>query len=151
MNNGGQGVKALPSVIFIRLFDFALCFLPLRKLPLALFAVIVFPYLWNKKAGKSFYNGLWKFNFIRRFIVLLFQQRHFPFPKRRTRPAGGRNRERVSCSSHRSRLSVHAEDGADELVFQTAFHVLVQAGVGTAAFVVDCPGAELVYVALVVA
>ena len=105
MNNGGQGVKALPSVIFIRLFDFALCFLPLRKLPLALFAVIVFPYLWNKKAGKSFYNGLWKFNFIRRFIVLLFQQRHFPFPKRRTRPAGGRNRERVSCSSHRSRLS----------------------------------------------
>ncbi len=151
MNNGGQGVKALPSVIFIRLFDFALCFLPLRKLPLALFAVIVFPYLWNKKAGKSFYNGLWKFNFIRRFIVLLFQQRHFPFPKRRTRPAGGRNRERVSCSSHRGRLSVHAENGADEFVFQTAFHVLVQAGVGTAAFVVDCPGAKLVYVALVVA
>ncbi len=151
MNNGGQGVKALPSVIFIRLFDFALCFLPLRKLPLALFAVIVFPYLWNKKAGKSFYNGLWKFNFIRRFIVLLFQQRHFPFPKRRTRPAGGRNRERVSCSSHRGRLSVHAENGADEFVFQTAFHVLVQAGVGTAVFVVDRPGTELVYVALVVA
>ena len=125
MNNGGQGVKALPSVIFIRLFDFALCFLPLRKLPLALFAVIVFPYLRDEKTGKSFYDSLRKFDFTVYFIRLFFRQRHFPFPKRRTRPAGGRNRERVSCSSHRSRLSVHAEDGADELVFQTAFHVFV--------------------------
>ena len=76
-----------------------LCFLPLRKLPLALFAVIVFPYLRDEEAGKGFYNGLWKFNFTGRFIRLLFWQRHFPFPKRRTMPTGGRNRERVSCSS----------------------------------------------------
>lgn len=48
------------------------------------------------------------------------------------------------------RLSVHAENGSDELVFQAAFHVLVQAGVRTAAFVVDRPGAEFAYVALVV-
>ena len=54
-----------------------------------------------------------------------------------SRPAGEKNRERGSCSSHRGRLSVHAENGADKFVFQTAFHVLVQAGVGTAAFVVD--------------
>ena len=80
------------------LFGFALCFLPRRKLLFALFAVIVFSYLWNKKAGKGFYNGLWKFNFTSYFIGLIFRQRHFPFPKRRTRPAGGRNRERVSCS-----------------------------------------------------
>ncbi len=66
------------------------------------------------------------------------------------RPTGGRNRERVNYLPNRGRLSVHAENGADELVLQTAFHVLVQAGVGTAAFIVDRPGAELVYVALIV-
>ena len=76
-----------------------LCFLPLRKLPLALCAVIVFPYLRDEEPGKGFYNGLWKFNFMGRFIWLIFWQRCSPFPKRRTRPAGGRNRERVSCSS----------------------------------------------------
>ena len=76
-----------------------LCFLPLRKLPLALFAVIVFPYLRDEEPGKGFYNGLWKFNFMGRFIGLIFRQRHFPFPKHRARPVGGRNRERVSCSS----------------------------------------------------
>ena len=88
----------MASAVSIHLFDFALCFLPLRKLPLALFAVIVFSYLWNKKAGKGSYNGLWKFNFIGRFIRLLFRQIHFPFPKHKTRPTGGRNREKVSCS-----------------------------------------------------
>ena len=122
------------------------CCLPFCKLPLSLFTAIVFLYLWDKKPGKGFYNGLWKFNFTFCFIGLLFRQRYSPFPKRRTRPVGGRNRERVSCPPNRGRLSVHAENGADEFVFQTAFHVLVQAGVGTAAFVVDCPGAELVYV-----
>ena len=127
-----------------------LCFLPLRKLPLALCAVIVFPYLRDEEPGKGFYNGLWKFNFMGRFIWLIFWQRCSPFPKRRTRPAGGRNKERVSCSSLWGRLSVHTENGADQFIFQTAFHVLVQAGVGTAAFIVDCPGAELVYVALIV-
>ena len=131
-------------------FFHLICFLPLRKFPHPLFAVIVFSYRWDKKAGKGFYNGLWKFNFTVCFIGSIFWQRHFPFPKCRTRPAGRRNRERASCSSHRDRLSVHAENGADEFVFQTAFHVLVQAGMRTAAFVVDRPGAELVYVALVV-
>ena len=90
-----------------------LCFLPLRKLPLSLFAVIVFPYLRDEEPGKGFYNGLWKFNFMVCFIGLRFRQRCSPFPKCRTRPAGGSNRERVSCSSHRGRLSVHAENGAD--------------------------------------
>ena len=94
-----------------------LCFLPLRKLPLALCAVIVFPYLRDEEPGKGFYNGLWKFNFMGRFIWLIFWQRCSPFPKRRTRPAGGRNKERVSCSSLWGRLSVHAENGADELVY----------------------------------
>ena len=102
--SGGQGVKTLTPAGSIHLFDFALCFLPLRKLSLALFAVIVFSYLRNKKAGKGFYNGLWKFNFTACCIGLLVRQRHFPFPKCRTRPAGGRNRERVSCSSHRGRF-----------------------------------------------
>lgn len=64
-------------------------------LPLALFTVVVFPYLRDKGPGKSFDNGLWKFNFTGRFIGLIFRQRHFPFPKRRTRPAGGKNRERI--------------------------------------------------------
>ena len=105
---------------------------------------------WKKKVGKGFYNDLWKFNFMGRFIGLIFRQRHFPFPKHRARPVGGKNRERVSCSFRRGRLSVHAENGADEFVFQTAFHVLVQAGVGTAAFVIDRPATQLVYVALIV-
>ena len=73
-----------------------------------------------------------------------------PFPKCKARPAGRRNRERVICSSRWGQLSVHSENGADELVFQAAFHVLVQAQMGTAAFIVNRPGAELVYVALVV-
>ena len=132
-------------------FFHLICFLPLCKFPHPLFAVIVFPYLRDEEPGKGFYNGLWKFNFMVCFIGLRFRQRCSPFPKCRTRPAGGRNRERASCSSRRGQVSVHAENGADELVFQTAFHVLVQAGMGTAAFVVDRPGAELVYVALVVA
>ena len=151
-NSEGQGIKALASAVFIGLFRFALGILPFRKLPLALFAVIVFPYLRDKKTSKSFYDSLRQFDLtgFSSDFRLFFRQRHFPFPKRRTRPAGGRNRERVSCSSHRGRLSVHAENGADELVFQTAFHVLVQAGMGTAAFIVDRPGAELVYVALIV-
>ena len=124
------------TLTLLHLVGFAfLCLLPLRKLPLALFTVIVFSYLWDEKAGKGFYNGLWKFNFIRRFIGLLFLQRCSPFPKRRTRPAGKRNRE--SCSSHRGQLSVHVENGVDEFVFRTAFYVLVQASVGAAAFVVD--------------
>ena len=61
-----------------------------------------------------------------------------------------RNRERVSCSPRRGRLSVHTENGADQFIFQTAFHVFAQAGMGTAAFVANRPGAEFVYVALVV-
>ena len=97
-NSGGQGVKALASAVSICLFDFALCFLPLCKLPLALFAAVIFPYLRNGEPGKGFYNSLRKFDFTVCFIGSLFRQRHFPFPKRRTRPAGGRNRERVSCS-----------------------------------------------------
>ena len=73
-----------------------LCFLPLRKLPLSLFAVIVFPYLRDEKTGKGFYDGLRKFNFTGYFIRLLFRQRHFPFLKRRTRPTGRRSRERYA-------------------------------------------------------
>ena len=113
-----------------------LCFLPLRKLPLALCAVIVFPYLRDEEPGKGFYNGLWKFNFMGRFIWLIFWQRCSPFPKRRTRPAGGRNKERVSCSSLWGRLSVHAENGADELVYvalvvpQDLFHSIGVPGAG---------------------
>ena len=113
-----------------------LCFLPLRKLPLALCAVIVFPYLRDEEPGKGFYNGLWKFNFMGRFIWLIFWQRCSPFPKRRTRPAGGRNKERVNCSSLWGRLSVHAENGADELVYvalvvpQDLFHSIGVPGAG---------------------
>ena len=80
-NSGGQGIKALASAVSIHLFDFALCFLPLRKLPLALFAVIVFSYLRDEKAGKGFYNGLWKFNFMGRFIGLIFSAKMFPLSK----------------------------------------------------------------------
>ena len=104
LNSRGQGVKTLASVVFVRLFGFALCCLPLRKLSLALFAVIVFSYLRDEEPGKGFYDGLWKFNFTICFIGLIFSQRHFPFPKRRTWPAGGRNRERISCSSRRGRF-----------------------------------------------
>ena len=75
------------------------CCLPLRKLSLALFTIVIFPYLRDEEPGKGFYDGLWKFNFTISFIGLIFCQRHFPFPRRRARPAGGRNRERVSCSS----------------------------------------------------
>lgn len=39
-----------------------------------------------------------------------------PFPKCKARPAGRRNRERVICSSRWGQLSVHSENGADELV-----------------------------------
>ncbi len=122
-NSEGQGIKALASAVFIGLFRFALGILPFRKLPLALFAVIVFPYLRDKKTSKSFYDSLRQFDLtgFSSDFRLFFRQRHFPFPKRRTRPAGGRNRERVSCSSRRGRLSVHAENGADQFVFQTAF------------------------------
>lgn len=110
------------TLTLLHLVGFAfLCLLPLRKLPLALFTVIVFSYLWDEKAGKGFYNGLWKFNFMGRFIGLIFRQRHFPFPKRRTRPAGGRNRERVSCSSRWGRLSVHTENGAMSLFSRRLF------------------------------
>ena len=89
-NRRGQGIKALASAVSIHLFDFALCFLPLRKLPLALFTIVVFPYLRDEEAGKGFYDGLWKFNFTICSIGLIFWQGHFPFPKRRTRSAGGR-------------------------------------------------------------
>ena len=93
-------MKALASAVLC-LFGYALCFLPLRKLPLALFAVIVFPYLRDKKTSKSCYDSLRQFDLtgFSSDFRLFFRQRHFPFPKRRTRPAGGRNRERVSCSS----------------------------------------------------
>ena len=37
-------------------------FLPLRKLPLALFAVIVFPYLRDEEPGKGFYDSLRQFD-----------------------------------------------------------------------------------------
>ena len=97
-------VFALASAVFIRLFSFALCFLPLHKLPLALFTVIVFPYLWNKKAGKGFYNGLWKFNFTGRFIRLIFRQRHFPFPRYSDAwrgVHGNRTRRRHQTRQHR--------------------------------------------------
>ena len=99
-NSGGQGVKALASAVFIGLLRFDLCVLPLRKLPLALFPVVVFSYLRDEEAGKGFYNSLRQFDLtgFSSDFRLFFRQRHFPFPKRRTRPAGGRNRERVSCS-----------------------------------------------------
>ena len=144
-------MKALASAVLC-LFGYALCFLPLRKLPLALFAVIVFPYLRDKKTSKSCYDSLRQFDLtgFSSDFRLFFHQRQFPFPKRKARPTGGRNIERVSCYSRRGRLSVRTENGADQFVFQTAFHVLIQAGMGTVAFVVDRPGAELVYVALVV-
>lgn len=58
--------------------------------------------------------------------------------------------ERVRYSSRQVWASVHAGNGADELVFRTALHVLVQAGAGTAAFAVDHPSAQLVYAALAV-
>jgi hypothetical protein len=58
MNSGGQGIKSLGLRCFVGLFRFALCILPFRKLPLALFSVIVFPYLRDEKTGKSFYNSL---------------------------------------------------------------------------------------------
>ena len=48
--------EALASAVFIGLFRFALGILPFRKLPLALFAVTIFPYLRNEEAGKGFYT-----------------------------------------------------------------------------------------------
>ena len=66
-----------------------MCVLPLRKLPLALFAVIVFPYLRDEEPGKGFYDSLRKFDFTVYFIRLFFRQRQFPFPRRRARPTGG--------------------------------------------------------------
>ena len=91
-NSEGQGIKALASAVFIGLFRFALGILPFRKLPLALFAVIVFPYLRDEKTGKSFYNSLRQFDLtgFSSDFRLFFRQRHFPFPRRRTRPAGRR-------------------------------------------------------------
>ena len=155
--SGDKALTLYPRYSYIltllHLVGFAfLCLLPLRKLPLALFAIIVFPYLRDEKTGKGFYNSLRQFDLpgFSSDFRLFFRQRHFPFPRRRTRPAGGRNRERISCSSRRGRLSIHAENGANQFVFKAAFHVLVQTGVGTAAFIVDRSGAELVYVALVV-
>ena len=61
MNSGGQGIS-LGLRCFVGLFRFALGILPFRKLPLALFAVIVFPYLRDEEAGKSFYNSLRQFD-----------------------------------------------------------------------------------------
>ena len=80
-------MKALASAVLC-LFGYALCFLPLRKLPLALFAVIVFPYLRDKKTSKSCYDSLRQFDLtgFSSDFRLFFRQRHFPFPKRRTRP-----------------------------------------------------------------
>lgn len=64
MSSGGQGVKTLTSAVYICLFSFALCFLPLRELPLALLAVILFSYLRGKETGKGLYTGLGKPNII---------------------------------------------------------------------------------------
>ena len=81
-------MKALASAVLC-LFGYALCFLPLRKLPLALFAVIVFPYLRDKKTGKSFYDSLRKFDFTIYFIRLFFRQRHSPFQNAGQGPQAG--------------------------------------------------------------
>lgn len=50
----------------------ALGLLPLGKLFLPLFAVIVFPYLRHEKTGKGFNYALWKFDFIGCFVDLRF-------------------------------------------------------------------------------
>ena len=54
--------KNLGLRCFIGLFRFALGILPFRKLPLALFAVIVSPYLRDEKAGQGFYDSLRQFD-----------------------------------------------------------------------------------------
>ena len=63
--------------------------------------------------------------------------------------SGGQNGERVSRSNGPA-SSARGDDGLNELDFQTALHVLVQALVGKSACVIELPGTELVYVASVV-
>lgn len=56
-------------------------FLPLRKLPLALFAVVVFPYLWDKEPGEAVNYRLWKFNIIISISITVqtFSYKYAPF------------------------------------------------------------------------
>ncbi len=60
--------------------------------------------------------------------------------------SGGQNGERVSRSDQPA-SSACGDDGLNELDFQTALYVLVQALMGIAACVYELPGTELVYVA----
>ena len=46
----------MAPAVFISLFRFDLCVLPLRKLPLALFTVVVFSYLRGEEAGRGNVN-----------------------------------------------------------------------------------------------
>ena len=62
-----------------------------------------------------------------------------------------RDAERVSSSRPpQVTLSVHSEDRGNELDFQTALHVLVQAHMGAAVLVIEFPGTQLAYVAFIV-
>ncbi len=63
--------------------------------------------------------------------------------------SGSQNGERVSRSNWPA-SSARGDDGLNELDFQTALHVLVQALVRKPACVIELPGTELVYVASVV-
>ncbi len=151
-NSEGQGIKALASAVFIGLFRFALGILPFRKLPLALFAVIVFPYLRDKKTSKSFYDSLRQFDLtgFSSDFRLFFRQRHFPFPWRRTRPAGRRKQGKGKLFPQPGPVISSRREWRGSVCFPDGFYVLVQTGMGTAAFIVDRSGAELVYVALIV-
>ncbi len=79
-----------PLLLYLLFLDslVALCRLPFGKFPLTLFAVIVFPYLRDKKAGKSFDNRLWKFDFIGCFADTAFPLSKTQFKARRREKQG---------------------------------------------------------------
>ena len=80
-------------------------------------------YLKDKKTSKSFYDSLRQFDLtgFSSDFRLFFRQRHFPFPKRRTRPAGGRNRERVSCSPQPGPVISSRREWRGSVCFQDGF------------------------------
>ena len=63
-------------------------------------------------------------------------------------PDRGKGKTFRAAGGHSSNLLF--DDGMNELDFQSALHVLVHAHMGIAVLVIERPGAELKYVALVV-